>query len=393
MFNILAFLLNVKKYGPEIMRKKLHKLHAYFALASLIPLIIIAVTGSLLVFKFELDTLLLPEVASISLPVEQQENTTLTRLNINELVTQINQQFSDYEIGSWELFDDKYQADRVYLLKRYSESWFKIHLNPYSGEVLSTPVPIHHDLTDWLVQLHFTFLLNDLGFISPQLGTIIGLIASIIMTFLGISGLIIYRKFWRRFFKFRWDAKLAAMMSDLHKLVGIWCSPIILILGITGGYFNFIEYWHETFEHGEEAHHIMTDRLYNAELDFQQLLTTSTEKITSFTPQYLLFPFEPKMAWTVFGSIDTNNPFASAYGSTVSFNAMTGKYLSHYDIRTSNTSTQVFDSFRTLHYGNFAGLWSKIIWCVMGLSPLILGASGFYLWYSRIRRKRVSKQS
>jgi uncharacterized iron-regulated membrane protein len=382
---------HVNKDGNP-MKKKLRKLHAYFALASLIPLFIIAVTGSILVFKFELDTLLLPNAAKLTYSTWSTEQKALPdRKNINQLISQINHEFSDYEIGSWELFDDHYETDRVYLLKRFTDDWFKIYVNPYTAEILSSPVPIHHDLTDWLVQLHFTFLLNDLTYVSPQMGTIIGLVASLILLFLGGTGLVIYRKFWRNFFKCRWNAQLMAMMSDLHKLVGIWCSPIILILGITGAYFNFVEFWHETFEHAEEAHHLMDERLYNSGVDFEELLSVSTDKIESFSPQYLLFPFETNMSFTIFGAVENNNPFASLYGSTVSFNAMSGEYMSSYDIRSSDFTQQTIDSFRSLHYGNFAGLWSKILWCVMGLSPLFLGGSGFYLWYTRLRKRNKAK--
>jgi uncharacterized iron-regulated membrane protein len=42
------------------MSKKLFKWHSYTALSTLLPLLIISITGSILVFKVELDSLLRP---------------------------------------------------------------------------------------------------------------------------------------------------------------------------------------------------------------------------------------------------------------------------------------------------------------------------------------------
>ncbi len=367
------------------MRQTLLKLHSYAALLMLVPMFVIAVTGSLLVFKFELDTLLMPEQAV----VDKVEG---ARQTLEHLISQINKRYENYEVGSWELFDDGTQADRVYLIKRGTAAWHKLYLNQYTGEFLGEPEPIHHYLTDWLVELHFTFLLNDLGAVKGQIGTIIGFAAAVVLTFLGISGLVIYRKFWRRFFKFRWDVKLKAMMSDFHKLVGIWSSPILLILGITGGYFNFVEYWHEAVEHADETPYFMEKRLYNDALNLDSILAISQEKINSFTPTYMLFPYEPEMKLTIFGSVNNTNPFASNYGSTVIFAPDSGSFIASYDIRDMAVSAQVIDSFRQLHFGNFAGLTSKIIWCILGFSPVILAGTGFYLWYTRSFAKRRKRR-
>ena len=43
------------------MRKTLFKIHSWIALIAIIPLIVISITGSVLVFKSEIDGLLMPE--------------------------------------------------------------------------------------------------------------------------------------------------------------------------------------------------------------------------------------------------------------------------------------------------------------------------------------------
>ena len=118
----------------------------------------------------------------------------------------------------------------------------------------------------------------------------------------------------------------------------------------------------------------------------------SLKQLENFTPTYLLYPYEPDVNITVFGHQTGLNPFASNYASTVTYDRTNGKLLTAVDGRKANAAVKVFDSFRELHFGSFAGLGSKLIWCILGLSPLFLGLSGLYIWWHRNRKKSREKQ-
>jgi uncharacterized iron-regulated membrane protein len=362
------------------MRKTLFKLHSYFALIALIPVFIISLTGSILVFKTEIDQWLMPETAALRY---HKNEVAYPRRSHNLLQDTINQEFPNYILGSWELFDDGKEADRVYLIKKGSDDWYKIYFDPYSSRVLSQPVKLDSMLTDWLLELHYTFMLNGIGGEHAQWGTVLGLVIAILLCFLGISGLIIHRKFWRQLLKLRFNRNLRIFSGDLHRLVGAWSAPVILILGITGLYFNALVVYHELFEHPSEDHYKPTTTLYSEAIDFDSLLEDSRNQLNEFTPTYILYPFEPEMNITIFGYLPSRNPFASNYSSTVSYDSQNGNLLAAIDGGKANAGTQVFDSFRELHFGSFAGLASKIIWCMFGLSPFILGLTGVYIWWRR----------
>lgn len=369
------------------MRKTLYKLHSYFALIALIPLFIVSVTGSILVFKTEIDQWLMPNKAA--LPYKKSSSTpNLTRADHNSLQNHIEDNHPTFIIGAWEIFDDGQEADRVYLIKKGTDDWHKIFFDPYAKKILSDPVSLTSYITDWLLDLHYTFLLNGIGSEHSQWGTILGLVAAIILTFLGVSGLVIHRKFWLQLFHVRKGRSARVFYGDFHKLVGAWSSPIILILGITGIYFNFIVFYHEVFEHPSDDHYLPEAPLYAPQIDFQYLIDDSISQLENFTPTYLLYPFEPEAHFTVFGFQPGTNPFASNYASTVTYDRTSGERLSAIDGRNANATTQVFDSFRELHFGSFGGTGSKLIWAIFGLSPLLLGLTGFYVWLSRKNNKR-----
>lgn len=368
------------------MRKTLFKWHSYLALVAMLPLIIASVTGSILVFKTEIDQLLMPEKAALNYSVTDHEFPV--RINHNKLQAEIESYFPEYIIGSWEVFSDGKEADRVYLIKKGDHDWYKIYFDPYSNIVLSEPVLLTSYLTDWLLSLHYTFLLNGIGGEHAQWGTFVGLIAAISLTFLGVSGLIIHRRFWLQLLSLRFNKTARIFCGDFHRLAGVWSSPFVLVLGITGIYFNTMEFYHEVFEHGDEEHYNPSSSLYGDQIDFQSLLDDSQQQLIQFTPTYLLYPFEPDVDITVFGYLPSGNPFASKYSSTVTYDKTSGELLAAIDGREASAVAQVFDSFRELHFGSFAGLASKILWCFFGLGPAILGVSGFLVWYLRKKKKR-----
>ncbi len=367
------------------MRKTLFKIHSWVALIALIPLLVISITGSVLVFKSEIDGLLMPDNHFV---VQQQAN----RLPIDTLITKTQKTYPEYVVGSWEIFNDN-TADRVYLIKRGTEDWYKFHLDQYTGNILSEPVGTSHYFTDWFLDLHYTFLLNDLKSLPGQTGTVLGFFFAVFFLVLGITGLIIYRKFWQRLFSVRWRATLQIVLSDIHKMTGVIGSPIIIILAITGGYFNGAVWYHEVIEHAEEEHFVLTKDLYNEEISFQHVLDDSQKQIPTFNGTFLVMPLEPNENITLFGEVDTSNPLASEYANTVTYNKLTGEHMANWDIREVGVGWQVIDSFRKLHFGYFAGLISKIIWCVIGLSPVWLGGTGFYLWFTRRKRKKQSQKN
>ncbi|NMH59101.1 PepSY-associated TM helix domain-containing protein [Alteromonas ponticola] len=358
------------------MRKTLFKWHSVCALIAMIPLLVIAITGSILVFKVEIDTWLMPEHMTVPATAQQP------RQNLNALKSTVESAHPDFVLGSWELFDDKSRSDAVYLISKQDGEWYKLYLNQYTGDLLSEPVSVTHDITDWLLSLHYTFLMGVAG-------TSLGFIFALMLFFLSISGMILYRQFWKKLFTLRFNAVKRIFFSDVHKLIGIVSSPVLLVIALTGAYWNASEVLHEVTEHGDE--HVYTNvALYNKEIDFQYLLDSTADHVPDHRPTYLTFPFEDERHISVFGDVPDKGLLSSEYSSVVTYDRQTGALMSAYDIRTASGWNVFVDMFRKLHFGYFAGLTSKIIWCVLGLSPLWLSLTGLYFYLFR-KKKKVAK--
>ncbi|MDT0583599.1 MULTISPECIES: PepSY-associated TM helix domain-containing protein [Alteromonadaceae] len=374
------------------MRKTLFKWHSYLALIAMIPVLVISITGSILVFKVEIDSLLRPHHMVVNPTITDTSQTT-QRLALDDLMSRIQATYPDYILSGWELFgtddnaviEEHGRSDTAYAIKKNTETWFKIYINQYTGEILSEPKHMEHYITDWLLELHYAFLLHFSG-------TVIGAIFGLILLFLGISGIILYRKFWRKLFTLRWGSAKRILFSDVHKMVGIFSSPVLIIIAFTGVYWNISIVLHEVLEHGfEEAHPAITEPYHAETISFESLRENASMQIDSFRATYLAIPNEPKMDITFFGEVDTPNPLISQYASMVTYHHKTGDLVMASDIRDTGFLRKFDDSTRKLHFGYFAGIWSKIVWCIIGISPVILMITGLIMYLIRRQPKRKAR--
>jgi uncharacterized iron-regulated membrane protein len=357
------------------MRKKLFKWHGYAGLIACLPLFIISITGSILVFKYELDTLIRGEIVSVEGVTKRQ--------SMDSLITKVNEKHIDHEIVGWVLFQDPERSDVVFLMPSEQSNWYHIYLNGYTGEFLSEPALATDYFTDWLVTLHAELLLDHTGLA-------IAAVYSLILIFLGVTGLILHRAFWKNLFKLRTKARRILYYSDLHKLVGAWGSPILLVLGFTGGYWNIAHLVHE-LDHVGEAPFVMTDRMYNRALSFDELMVDAQVRIPGFDATYIRFPNEPDDQIIIYGDVPDSALLASQYASSITYDQQTGGYQSKTDIRSVGILHVIVDSFRQLHFGTFGGLLSRIIWFVVGIIPAILTVTGLYMWFKRRKAKQAKK--
>lgn len=354
------------------MTRALFKVHRTLAVFAFVPLLVICVTGSILVFKHEIDRLLMEDKVRVDESAAGAE-----RLPLDELLGTVNAAEPGYEAVGWVWFLDRARADVVYLVEKGTSDWSYLTLNQYTGDIVGDPRPLDHYLTDWLLELHFTFLLHDAGLVVTSL-------FAVILLTLGVTGIVIYRKFWKQFFTLRWNKRLVVYFSDLHKMTGIVASPVLIVLAFTGAWWNIASVLYEIEEHSNgEEHHVMTARLYNDELSLDSLRADAMSRIDGFEATYLSMPWEPGVDFSFYGDVPSGNFLLSQYGSIVSYDADSGAHLATLDIREAGVGAKVVDSYRRLHFGDFAGLFSRVLWAVLGLSPVLLAVTGITLWAKR----------
>lgn len=353
------------------MRRRLWQLHSWLGLIAGLGLLVIGLTGSALVFREELEALVHRDLVRV-------EPMPAGRLSSDALLDHAERQLAGYEVAGWQFnYDNPRAADLLYTIQHGSNEWLIATIDPYTGKLLASPRHPRSTVTGWLLDLHYTFL-------ADHVGLLITAIFGLLLCLLGVSGVWIYREFWKHVFTLRWGRGARIFFSDLHKTVGISTVAMNLVLGFTGTYWNLAHLAAEGWfaEHEQEK---MPGRLYPDTLSLDALAADAAGRIPGFRANYISLPWEPGLGVTLWGAVEPRGRWRGPYGSTAAYDA-SGSYQSHEDLRTASTWRQVVDAFEPVHFGTFGGLTVKLLWCLTGLSPGILAVSGFLIWRSRRRR-------
>ena len=358
------------------MNKILFKVHRLLAFLLCVPLLLISLSGSVLVFKHEVDALLMPELVRLAPGNE-------VRRSFDELLSSFYQAYPDYEVTGWQMYADPGRADLVYVMARGGSEWSSLFFNQYSGRALSPPTSPKYYVTDLVREFHYTFLAGDLGLL-------LGAVVAVLLCLQSLVGLILHRKFWKVLFTIRYRARPIIYLGDIHKLLGAISAPVLLVLGFTGAFWNINQLRHSVQKPPSTAY-VVGERLYNPALSIDALVQESQLRVVGLTPSFISLPSKPGYSIGILGGSTEQHPLYSNFANSVRYNAQTGGYVSMRDIRDSDSVDQVKNSFRRLHFGDFAGNWSRVVWAILGFSPVVLIVSGLAMW--RLRRPQRLRQA
>jgi uncharacterized iron-regulated membrane protein len=360
----------------RIKKQTIWRTHSVLGLIAGLGLLVIGLTGSLLIFSKEIDGLLRPEVVHVEVPAGAK------RLPMDDLVGKMAASFPGHQLMGWVPAGEPGESDRVWMkLPGEDEHWLSAHLDPYSGKVLSRPAESTGTFTGWILELHYTLLADHVGL------AIAGVFA-LFLFLLGITGLWLYRDFFRHFFRLRWKSSTRILFSDLHKFVGIGSVVFNLILGFTGAWWNLSHVIGHLFEEHPEENAVEVASPSPAQwASIDGMLAEAPHRIEGFQANYLGFPQSPENAFHLYGEHGDAGLLRSPHGSMVSY-AVDGTFREASDIREGSLRAQIYDSFVPLHYGTFGGWPVRVLWCLGGMAPGILAVSGFLIWRARHRSAR-----
>ncbi len=357
----------------SIKKQTIWKLHSLCGLIAGFGLLLIGLSGSLLMFSKEIDGLLRPEVVRVSPPEGQPERRTL-----DELITRIAAAYPEASLMGWApALPESGESDRFWVKFGEQEHWLVGHVDPFSGIVLGEPEGRAASFTTWLLELHYSFFADHLGmFLAGLLG--------VMLLLLGLSGLWLYRDFFRHFFRLRWGRSARLLFSDLHKFIGISTVVFHFLLGFTGAWWNLSHLLGHLFE--EEVAEAVVRPSPSEWASVEAMRRAAAGEIAGFETRYLAFPKRPGEALTLYGQPGEAGVWRSPYGSMVFFDPVSGAVQGSSDVRDRSLWGQIYDSFVPLHYGTFGGWPIRLLWSLGGLAPGALAISGFVIWRSRSRR-------
>jgi uncharacterized iron-regulated membrane protein len=205
-----------------LLRKTVFQVHLWTGIGLGLYIIMISVTGSVLVYRNELN------VATARVPIVSTGSGP--RLDDTELSVAVARVYPGYQIERIARARNLDEAVGIWM-HRGSDSKVRM-FDPRSGLDVGPWKPFGLAVVDWIATLHDNLFVGSAG----RTLNLFGAIATVLLS---VTGLTIWwpgLERWRRSLVLRSGVGWKRFVWDLHGVVGFWSFAFILVFGLSGIY-------------------------------------------------------------------------------------------------------------------------------------------------------------
>ncbi len=361
------------------LRQYIFKVHRYLGLAIALMIIIVGITGSLLVFKREVNDFL--QHAQFG-TIHPQGN----RLSLDEIIDRVNQHFSGDEkptINAIEIPQSPQLPTEVWL-ENADKKWLQAWVHPYTGMILDIKSE-NDSFFNGLITLHYSLFMGEFGVIFVG-------IVSLFFIILIMTGLYLWPG-WRKLsagFKIKWQAPVKRKNFDIHKVVGFVCAIFLLILTFTGVCWNFSSIsepliYALTFTPvplGFKSEMIPGQ----APLKLSEVYGIANTVIPQATITQIQIPDAKDGVFRVRKKHPQDHTLYRGM-SFITLDQYSGRILQVQDATQPNRAVAIINNFIPLHFGTYWGGFSRILYVLVGVSPLILFITAWQMFIHRYKSR------
>lgn len=385
------------------MRTILRTLHLYLGLILGLLVVLIGLSGSVLVWRDELDSLLNPTLLKV--PATHTEAAGAQALS-PEAIQNLVEWLQRTQPGRPNLLQlPEHPDDAIIAWYRTPEKRGTFTLPVSRQLTLQANPPALLGERPWgEFGLDRAHLIPTLYFLHRYLWagetgkTLVGILGFVLM-FLMVSGIWLYAPNWRELrkalqisFRGAW-LKVAHLQ---HRRLGLWFAPILLFMGFSGSYFNLPQWYAPILGSPAKAPAMskkaqaddgagkivsLASALQRAQFEFPEA------RISRVTlPPSCAKPYEIRM--------HQSGEWRQGDGDTrIKIDSCTGKLLSAQDPLKAQGKKAFIALLFPFHTGEALGLLGRILMTLTGLMPLFFFVSGFSMWRhkQRIQQQRALK--
>lgn len=395
------------KKKPSFIKKWSAKLHLWFGLSIGIIVFIVSLSGTLYVFKDEIQNQLRKNVIFLNAETISQKPLPINVLKEKVTLTLKEQ----YPVTSVEIPLDKNKSYEFLFYEKDKNAWNYfdevkinklVYVNPYNGEILGV-YNEKYDVFPILKSIHWSLLLKT------DWGKYVVGIPVVLFIIMLITGIILWwpknKNTRKGRFRFNWKniTTWKRKNYDLHNILGFYASFIALILSISGIYFSFP--WVKnafnlvlsgSIELPKEKEIKSPDSVLSVNKSAFDITARETKKLYSSSSSFRI-PLNGKnkkgkelknIPVTVYGE---NGSFAIR--NQVVFDKYSGKLLLNKPHQQLTNAEKYANANYDIHTGSYFGIFGKIIWFITGLICTSLPVTGFLIWLGKKKKKGIRKIS
>lgn len=304
----------------------------------------------------------------------------------NLIVSNLKPLYPEGVITYWLRQEEPYLCDIIYVIENKRRTY--VFANPYTGEIQG------------YANLTFQRFFRDLHYflyIPNQIGNFLVLAFGFLLLISLITALLFFKKWWKKLFKLQTGNGAFVFFKSLHKLIGLWSIPFTLLFSITGIWYfieraNIADVRKIVNPRGPKIYNIASelDTTVNLSyaIDYDKAIAVSEQAIPNFKAQSLNPPKTYKNNIYIRGKSDA--VLVRQRANRVYINPQNYEVLKVQNAKNINTTMWVNDIADPIHFGNWGGLITKIIWFLMGLGISSLVLSGIWITLKRnaLRKKK-----
>ncbi|MEM5551942.1 PepSY-associated TM helix domain-containing protein [Pseudoalteromonas neustonica] len=354
--------------------KSWFNLHSWAGLFVGVLLFVICFSGTLATLSHEIEYLSDKKFRAISNSGET---------NYIAIEHTLNKTYPSAQILYIHRHKQDYLATEVAL--KYHDEFLFVYLDGATGTWLGEGkwARVSRFLRNWHMNL-------SLGWIGKLIVTSL----SLLLLVLFISSFYVYRQWWLGFFKKPSQLLKTKRSSwaDWHKLLGLWSLWFIAVMSITGTWY--------LIEHGLQTaridHYVAEPSALrnlrkvpvqesSAPLHVATLTHKALQAFSSLDIRYIRYGKKANQAVEVRGY--NNDILLRLRANRVYLHPTTGVVLGIQKGENLPIIARIKDTADPLHFGNFAGIGTKLIWTIFGLAMSFISATGMYMSWLRVKRK------
>ena len=366
-------------------KKVVRKAHLWLGLTSGLVLTIVGLTGSLYVFEPEIISYLERELYQ----TKGQQSIFTDDIEMSLYVEEMAKK--KIESIQWPR-----RGRETYTFKFFGDDhWY--YLDQTTGKLTGDGTGLGKEVFEFIFRLHTSLTMGNTGRIITGVTSL--LFALVMLT----TGLYLW---WPRTktrrkigFRIQWNAKPKILNYSLHNVNGFYFFLPLFFIGITGGSFYFRDEvrWvlnKITFSIPAKQSEVLEDRS-NYHLDDFMTVQQVLGEMDKYYEDY-----ERRNLWM---TKETESSFSLAYQKRtdiypgpdttifLDIDPISGKILSEYHPDKLPTGDAIIAKWLLqVHFGEFGGLPTRILWCIAGLMPALLTFTGAKIWLGRMyKRKRI----
>lgn len=357
------------------LRQWLFQVHLWTGLAIGLVVSVVGITGSILVFKPELERMMVSEMTIV--------RPAGTRVPVDQLVETLRRERPGYRISNLYVYR---QPDLAWNFRTNAPDGTRVqvYLNQYTGKIVGED-PFRDHWLDWVYELHEVLLLGKPGLVANG-------IFAWLMVALSVTGMVVWwpgLRHWRKGFRYHLAANWKGQTYDLHKLGGLVSAGLLVIVSVTGAYYAFPDAYRKfvaSVTGGPASVPTPRSKPAARTATVEQVYQNALAAMPEADPQILFFPQKADGIYSL--RMRLPGDWVRTGNHHVYLDQYTGAVIRPDYYYNRPLGARVIGSNGPLHFGTFWGNTTRVIWVLLGLAPAILFVTGLLMYWNRVWAKR-----